>query len=207
MKLFSLSLPHSLTLALFFLSNPDMGGKCTTCLSLSGPARREGAGRAGATIIRFSPRAAAHSQNADWTRPPALARPPAAPRSPARPGSLDSARGSGGTGCRHSLARSLAARSCSFPSCLRSPCQPAFLCLFSRLKGALRRWKTSLTSRQKREKGLGSKVVLLGLPRWYGAGGEGKRLARPAEQKHHLSPELCNFSQPWPLRLDFRPSA
>lgn len=105
------------------------------------------------------------------------------------------------------LACSLAARSCSFPSCLRSPCQPAFLCLFSRLKGALRRWKTSLTSRQKREKGLGSKVVLLGLPRWYGAGGEGKRLARPAEQKHRLSQELCNFSQPWPLRLDFRPSA
>lgn len=63
-----------------------MGGKCTTCLSLSGPARREGAERAGATIIRFSPRAAAHSQNADWTRAPGAAAAAAATeRSPACP--------------------------------------------------------------------------------------------------------------------------
>lgn len=82
----------------------------------------------------------AHSQNAAWTRPPA---PPPSPASRER-----------GTPAAGALGLELLS-----PSCLRSPCQPAFLCLFSRLKGALRGWKTSLTSRQNREKGLGSKVA------------------------------------------------
>lgn len=86
--------------------------------------------------------------------PPPSARSPASPLAPlASPGLARGTRpegAEGGTGC-------------SVPSCLWSPCQPAALCLFSHLKGAPRRWKTSLRSRQKREKGAGKQSCLSGL--------------------------------------------
>lgn len=117
----------------------------------------EGAERARATIIHFSPIARVHSQNADWTRPgprrpppgPAQARgPPAAPDR-----GLGPARRAPGARRRRG-----APGGCAFPSCLRLLANQALACLFSRRKGTSRRWKTSLTSRQKREKGWGAKL-------------------------------------------------
>lgn len=112
----------------------------------------------------------------------AHARSPRLPRT-ASPGLARGTR-TGGTRGEDRLP-ALGARNCSVPSCLRSPCQPAGLCLFSRLKGALRRWKTSLTSRQKRENGLGSKVVCwaseVARSRW------GRETSRQARQKHSVS--------------------
>lgn len=104
--------------------------------------------------------------------------------SPASPGLARGTRpggAGGGAGCRRSGPE--AAQS---PRASGLPANPrAALCLFSRLKGALRRWKRNLKSRQKTEKGLGSKVVCwaseVARSRWR------RETLRQAGQKHSVS--------------------
>nr|XP_035152920.1 uncharacterized protein LOC118153027 [Callithrix jacchus] len=118
-------------------------------------------GRAPATIIHFARITPAHSQNADWTRPRAAvaaARPPRLSLAgPSRAGTKAGAR-AGAARRRSGARRRGAAGTCTFPPgrCLLA--NRAFACLFSRLKGTIQRWKTSLTSRQKREKGRRTKL-------------------------------------------------
>lgn len=74
-------------------------------------------------------------------------------------------RGGPGPGERSGQDRlpALGARSCSVPSCLRSPCQPADLCLFSRLKGALRKVENESDEQTKEGEGAGKQSCLLDL--------------------------------------------
>lgn len=101
----------------------------------------------------------------------------------------------------------LGARSCSVPLCLRSPCQPARGPVFVfTSKGSATKVEKESEEQTKEGEGAGKQSCLLGL-----RGGEEpveKRNTQAGRAKAvRLSQELCNFSQPWPLRLNFRPSA
>lgn len=153
-------------------------GKHTTGGACRAQHAGERAERARATIIHYSPMAGARSQNADWTRPgPPPPAGPCARRPPRRSLARTRRPLAGAWAARQApgARRRGATRGCTFPSCLRLLANRAFACLFSRLKGTIQSWKTGLTSRQKREKGWGTKLSV-DLNRLRGADRERKYL-------------------------------
>lgn len=122
-----------------------------------------------------------------------------APSCPPGPGAALRAPAAPGRGARVGLRRWRPERGgrgatggCTFPSCLRRLANRAFACLFSRLKGTIQRWKTSLTSRQKRERRAGEQSCLSASK--VTRSRQRKKIFGQSVQKHCLSQELCNFS-------------
>lgn len=173
---------------LFFLSRPDTGKQAAGCAL--GPARRARS-RAASPVPRC-----ARSRRTRKTRTGLAARPPG------RPSLAD-------TACGRGLGRLAGARSggvgrpepaLSPRASVSLPTGRSSACLFSRLKGPVQRWQTSLTSTQKREKGREQSCLLSSKVR---RSRRRKKIFEQSVRKHCLSQELCNLSECGllPLRL------